>query len=123
MTRPGYEVDRFWDYYQARGWKWGDQEIEDIDAVARQWTPEKDSARFPARFLDWIEKVFQRAIEERVSWNPVEMLKNIDKAVENVEGYDFRFWMLTKVGAITVMTFVQRQGLDEGLKIDYRFRK
>ena len=121
MINPEAEVDRMWDYYEARGWKWGDQEIESIEAVARQWTAETKGPRFPAEFLEWFDKVYKAACDEGVSWSPIEMLHNVVKAKVNVEGYHIRFWMKTTAGAYTVMNFVKSVALDKGLRIDYRF--
>lgn len=121
MINPEAEVDRMWDYYEARGWKWGDQEIESVEAVARQWTAETKGPRFPAEFLEWFDKVYKAAVDEGVSWSPIEMLHNVVKAKVSVEGYHIRFWMKTTAGAYTVMNFVKSVGLDKGLKIDYRF--
>lgn len=121
MINPEAEVDRMWDYYEARGWKWGDQEIESIEAVARQWTAETKGPRFPAEFLEWFDKVYKAACDDGVSWSPIEMLHNVVKAKVNVEGYHIRFWMKTTAGAYTVMNFVKSVGLDKGLRIDYRF--
>lgn len=108
-------------YYDGRGWKWGDQEIEDVEAVASQWTAETKGPRFPVEFLEWFRKVYDTAVDDGASWSPIEMLHNVEKAKASVEGYDIRFWMRTKAGAYTVMNFVKSHELDKGLRIDYRY--
>lgn len=53
---PAGETKRFFDYYTANGWKWGNNRpIKDVSAVARQWKPKNASPRFDADALKWYQ--------------------------------------------------------------------
>lgn len=77
FMNPAYELGRFWNYYQGRGWKWGDQQISDIGAVAQQWTPESTGRRFASKVLDYLKEVAGAASLEEREWTPAQLLGNV----------------------------------------------
>lgn len=63
FTNPSREVDRFIEYYAARGWQFREgQPMVDLRAAAKSWKPEDESAvKYPAAFLQWYQMVFNAA--------------------------------------------------------------
>lgn len=120
FQEPQKELDRFWDYYEGRGWKWGEQKIENVEAVARQWTPKKPGIKFPPSFLSWLAKVYDAARDSGIEWRD-DMLRAIEKAEEETNGYDLRYWAKSKTWAQKIYNFVRAQKLDAGLRIDYKY--
>ena len=77
FVNPAYEVERFYNNYEAQGWVRGNgQKIVDRIAVAKHWEQEsKDKKRFPEQFLNAMQDVCMELDEQRA----IEVLRNIDK--------------------------------------------
>lgn len=79
FTDPHGEVQRFYDNYEAQGWRRGNgQEITDVLAVARTWEPkEKEKRRFPEPFIEALREI-DKGFADR-GWDSLEMLRGIEK--------------------------------------------
>ncbi|MEE1070022.1 MAG: hypothetical protein U0K81_06070 [Paludibacteraceae bacterium] len=79
FTDPHGEVQRFYDNYEAQGWRRGNgQEITDVLAVARTWEPkEKEKRRFPEPFIEALREI-DKGFAER-GWDSLPMLLDIEK--------------------------------------------
>jgi hypothetical protein len=76
---PIAELQRFYDNYEAQGWRRGNgQEITDVLAVARTWEPkEKEKRRFPEPFIEALREI-DKDFAER-GWDSLPMLLDIQK--------------------------------------------
>lgn len=70
FVKPGYEVDRFYNHYEAQGWERGNgQKIKNRIAAAHNWEQEtKDAKRFPTQLVDAIRELCEKMSPEDAIW-------------------------------------------------------
>lgn len=70
FVKPGYEVDRFYNHYEAQGWERGNgQKIKNRIAAAHNWDQEtKDAKRFPTQLVDAIRELCEKMSHEDAIW-------------------------------------------------------
>lgn len=83
---PAAEVDRFYNNYEAQGWRRANgQKITDVIAAARGWEQaDADKKRFPEPFIEAL-----REIDEQFTvrgWDSLEMLRGIEKVDFTADG-------------------------------------
>ena len=75
---PLGEVQRFYDNYEAQGWRRGNgQEITDVLAVARAWEQKEEKQKFPEPFIEALRDI-DKGFADR-GWESLPMLLDIEK--------------------------------------------
>lgn len=75
---PQGEVQRFYDNYEAQGWRRGNgQEITDVLAVARTWEQKEEKRKFPEPFIEALREI-DKGFADR-GWESLPMLLDIEK--------------------------------------------
>ena len=121
FMNPAYELGRFWNYYQGRGWKWGDQQIADIGAVAQQWTPESTGRRFATKVLDYLKEVAGAASLEEREWTPAQLLMNVVEAHVLKAGGEIEITMATRAWAAHMNEVIRgAKELRQDIKLKFR---
>lgn len=66
FEKPSYEVDRFYNHYEAQGWERGNgQKIRNRIAAAKAWEQEdKTKRRFPEPFVNAIREVCEKLSDD-----------------------------------------------------------
>lgn len=66
FEKPSYEVDRFYNHYEAQGWERGNgQKIRNRIAAAKAWEQEdKTKKRFPEPFVNAIREVCEKLSDD-----------------------------------------------------------
>ena len=66
FEKPAYEVDRFYNHYEAQGWERGNgQKIRNRIAAAKAWEQEdKTKKRFPEPFVNAIREVCEKLSDD-----------------------------------------------------------
>ena len=115
MKNASAEVERFWSYYSARGWMWGNTAIVDKISVASQWKPEEKGGKFPKDFIRWLA-----ALRSRVPL-PRQLLGSIVKVELNTSGYQCLIRCETKADAENLKSLVEQAGSTK--KIGYSYER
>ena len=115
MKNASAEVERFWSYYSARGWMWGNTAIVDKISVASQWKPEEKGGKFPKDFIRWLA-----ALRSRVPL-PRQLLGSIVKVELNTSGYQCLIRCETKADAEDLKSLVEQAGSTK--KIGYSYER
>ena len=113
MKNASAEVERFWSYYSARGWMWGNTAIVDKISVASQWKPEEKGGKFPKDFIRWLAELRSRVPLPR------QLLSSIVKAELNTSGYQCLIRCETKADAENLKSLVEQAGSTK--KIGYSY--
>ena len=75
---PTAELQRFYDNYEAQGWRRGNgQEITDVLAVARTWEQKEEKQKFPEPFIEALREI-DKGFADR-GWESLPMLLDIEK--------------------------------------------
>ena len=115
MKNASAEVERFWSYYSARGWMWGNTAIVDKISVACQWKPEEKGGKFPKDFIRWLAELRSRVPLPR------QLLGSIVKVELNTSGYQCLIRCETKADAENLKSLVEQAGSTK--KIGYSYER
>lgn len=115
MKNASAEVERFWSYYSARGWMWGNTAIVDKISVASQWKPEEKGGKFPKDFIRWLAELRSRVPLPR------QLLGSIVKVELNTSGYQCLIRCETKADAENLKYLVEQAGSTK--KIGYSYER
>lgn len=76
FEKPAYEVDRFYNHYEAQGWERGNgQKIKNRIAAAKAWEQEdKTRRRFPEPFVKAIREICEKLSDD----DATKVMKGID---------------------------------------------
>ncbi len=79
FEKPAYEVDRFYNHYEAQGWERGNgQKIRNRIAAAKSWEQEdKTKKRFPEPFVNAIREVCEKLSDDDAT--------KVMRAIERIE--------------------------------------
>ena len=79
FEKPAYEVDRFYNHYEAQGWERGNgQKIKNRIAAAKAWEQEdKTKKRFPEPFVNAIRELCERLSDDDAT--------KVMRAIERIE--------------------------------------
>lgn len=79
FEKPAYEVDRFYNHYEAQGWERGNgQKIKNRTAAAKAWEQEdKTRRRFPEPFVKAIREICEKLSDDDAT--------KVMKGIEGVE--------------------------------------
>lgn len=108
FVNPAAEVERFFDNYEAQGWRRGNgQKITDVLAVARTWEQEeREKRKFPEPFIEAL-----RDIDVQFSargWESLPMLQDIERVeftadLLNIYCGDVAYEVMEKSGAAGII--------------------
>lgn len=118
---PGYECNRFWEYYSNSNWTTKDgQKITDIVKVAQSWRPKKSEKRFPQEFLLWYKQVFNCVNNHNVLDDVYEMITGLTRVSLDKDGVTLRISYKSKETSIALRDYVMTNNLNGKYKIDWR---
>ena len=121
FNAPGYELARFWNYYDGNGWTWGDgKKVADRKAVAKLWKPENPEPRFDREVLNWYKAVYIAAMDAGAA-GAVGMLGDllgIDR-----DGDKLTLKYRSKTTATGVATFIRENDLAGTWKLSIPIKK
>ena len=121
FNAPGYELARFWNYYDGNGWTWGDgKKVADRKAVAKLWKPENPGPRFDREVLNWYKAVYIAAMDAGAA-GAVGMLGDLLGIDRDGEKLTIKY--RSKTTASGVATFIRENDLAGTWKLSIPIKK